>query len=438
MKNNTLLKKIKTGEAVVGIIGLGYVGLPLALAFTGNSFKVLGFDIDAKKVKALQKGDCYISHIDGKKVKQAVKSGKLSATSDFSRLGEPDAIIICVPTPLTPQRDPDMSYIIKTAGQIKDCLRPGQLIVLESTTYPGTTEELLKDILEETGFKCGRDFWLAFSPEREDPGNKSFSTATIPKIIGGVDEAGGDLAQALYEKVIHKTVRVSNARTAEAVKLTENIFRAVNIAMVNELKIIYEKMGIDIWEVLDAAATKPFGFMRFNPGPGWGGHCIPLDPFYLSWKARECGIETKFIELAGEINRNMPRYVINKLQHALNAHGKSVRDSKVMVIGLAYKKDINDDRESPAYKIMAGLMELGANVSYHDPYVPVIKRTRQWPDAPALKSRPLSAKTIAAKDAIMIITDHTAVDYKLIAKHARIIVDTRGIYRKPRHNVTKA
>ena len=437
-RQTNLLKKIQKDEALVGIIGLGYVGLPLALAFTGNSFKVLGFDIDAKKVKALQKGDCYISHIDGKKVKQAVKSGKLSATSDFSRLGEPDAIIICVPTPLTPQRDPDMSYIIKTAGQIKDCLRPGQLIVLESTTYPGTTEELLKDILEETGFKCGRDFWLAFSPEREDPGNKSFSTATIPKIIGGVDEAGGDLAQALYEKVIHKTVRVSNARTAEAVKLTENIFRAVNIAMVNELKIIYEKMGIDIWEVLDAAATKPFGFMRFNPGPGWGGHCIPLDPFYLSWKARECGIETKFIELAGEINRNMPRYVINKLQHALNAHGKSVRDSKVMVIGLAYKKDINDDRESPAYKIMAGLMELGANVSYHDPYVPVIKRTRQWPDAPALKSRPLSAKTIAAKDAIMIITDHTAVDYKLIAKHARIIVDTRGIYRKPRHNVTKA
>ena len=437
-RQTNLLKKIQKDEALVGIIGLGYVGLPLALAFTGNSFKVLGFDIDAKKVKALQKGDCYISHIDGKKVKQAVKSGKLSATSDFSRLGEPDAIIICVPTPLTPQRDPDMSYIIKTAGQIKDCLRPGQLIVLESTTYPGTTEELLKDILEETGFKCGRDFWLAFSPEREDPGNKSFSTADIPKIIGGVDEAGGDLAQALYEKVIHKTVRVSNARTAEAVKLTENIFRAVNIAMVNELKIIYEKMGIDIWEVLDAAATKPFGFMRFNPGPGWGGHCIPLDPFYLSWKARECGIETKFIELAGEINRNMPRYVINKLQHALNAHGKSVRDSKVMVIGLAYKKDINDDRESPAYKIMAGLMELGANVSYHDPYVPVIKRTRQWPDAPALKSRPLSAKTIAAKDAIMIITDHTAVDYKLIAKHARIIVDTRGIYRKPRHNVTKA
>jgi len=437
-RQTNLLKKIQKDEALVGIIGLGYVGLPLALAFTGNSFKVLGFDIDAKKVKALQKGDCYISHIDGKKVKQAVKSGKLSATSDFSRLGEPDAIIICVPTPLTPQRDPDMSYIIKTAGQIKDCLRPGQLIVLESTTYPGTTEELLKDILEETGFKCGRDFWLAFSPEREDPGNKSFSTATIPKIIGGVDEAGGDLAQALYEKVIHKTVRVSNARTAEAVKLTENIFRAVNIAMVNELKIIYEKMGIDIWEVLDAAATKPFGFMRFNPGPGWGGHCIPLDPFYLSWKARECGIETKFIELAGEINRNMPRYVINKLQHALNAHGKSVRDSKVMVIGVAYKKDINDDRESPAYKIMAGLMELGANVSYHDPYVPKIKRARQWPLGPELKSQTLTAKTLAAKDAVLIVTDHTAVDYKLIARHAKLIVDTRGIYRKPLHNVTKA
>jgi UDP-N-acetyl-D-glucosamine dehydrogenase len=314
----TLLKKIQKDEALIGIIGLGYVGLPLALAFTGNNFKVLGFDIDAKKIKALEKGDCYISHIDGDKVKQAVKSKKLSATSDFSRLNEPDVIIICVPTPLTAQRDPDMSYIIKTAGQVKNCLRPGQLIVLESTTYPGTTDELVKNMLEETGLICSRDFFLAFSPEREDPGNKSFSTTTIPKVVGGVDKASGDLAQAMYEKVIQKTVRVKNSRTAEAVKLTENIFRAINIAMVNELKVIYERMGIDIWDVLDAAATKPFGFMRFNPGPGWGGHCIPLDPFYLSWKARECGMETKFIELAGEVNRRMPEYTVSRLQQALN------------------------------------------------------------------------------------------------------------------------
>lgn len=440
MKNHkqTLSTKINKGDALIGIIGLGYVGLPLALAFTGNKFNVLGFDIDAKKIKALEKGQCYISHMDGDKVKQAVKSKKLSATSDFSRLNEPDTIIICVPTPLTAQRDPDMTYIFKTAGQIKNCLRPGQLIVLESTTYPGTTEKLVKDILEETGLRCGRDFWLAFSPEREDPGNTNYSTATIPKVIGGVNKASGDLAQALYEKVIQKTVRVSNAGTAEAVKLTENIFRAVNIAMVNELKIIYETMGIDIWEVLDAASTKPFGFMRFNPGPGWGGHCIPLDPFYLSWKARESGIETKFIELAGEVNRRMPEYVIGKLQHALNERGKSVKGSKLMILGLAYKKDINDDRESPAYKIISSLMELGAKVTYHDPFIPIIKRSRQWPDAAVLKSKPLTAKNIAAQDALLIITDHTKVDYKLIAQNAKLIVDTRGVYRKSMKNLVKA
>ena len=433
-----LLKKIQSGSAVVGIIGLGYVGLPLALAFTGNSFKVLGFDVDSKKTKALERGECYISHIDAAKVKQAVKSKKLSATSDFSRLNEPDAIIICVPTPLTAQRDPDMSYIIKTAGQVKNCLRPGQLIVLESTTYPGTTEELVKGLLEETGLICGRDFYLAFSPEREDPGNANYSTTTIPKIVGGLDQASGDLAQAAYEKVIQKTVRVKNARTAEAVKLTENIFRAINIAMVNELKIIYERMGIDIWDVLDAAATKPFGFMRFNPGPGWGGHCIPLDPFYLSWKARECGMETKFIELAGEVNRRMPEYTVSRLQQALNVRGKSVKSSKLMILGLAYKKDISDDRESPAYRIISILLSMGAKISYHDPFVPKIKRARQWPVGPELKSQPLTRKTIAAQDAILIITDHTAVDYNLIAQHAKLIIDTRGIYRKALPNLVKA
>jgi len=435
---NNLMKKIQNADALIGVIGLGYVGLPLALAYAEKSFNVLGFDIDSNKVKELNSGHNYISHMDGKKVTQVVKSKKLSATTDFSRLSEPDAIIICVPTPLTPQLDPDMSYIIKTTEQIKKCLRPRQLIVLESTTYPGTTEELVKNMLEQTGMLCGRDFYMAFSPEREDPGNKDFHTTNIPKIVGGVDKDSGDLAQALYEKAIQQTVRVGNARTAEAVKLTENIFRAINIAMVNELKIIYERMNIDVWEVLDAASTKPFGFMRFNPGPGWGGHCIPLDPFYLSWKARECGIDTKFIELAGEVNRLMPGYIIDKLQQALNERGKSIKGSKLMILGLAYKKDINDTRETPAFKIMRRLDDMGAKISYHDPFVPEIPHTRQWPEAPVLKSQPLTEKNITAKDAIIIITDHTPVDYKLIVQHAKLIVDSRGVYRKPMKNVVKA
>ena len=435
---NNLLKKIQNTDAIIGVIGLGYVGLPLALAYAERGFTVLGFDVDARKIKAIGHGQSYISHIDESKVKQCVKAGRLSATADFSRLSEPDAIIICVPTPLTQQLDPDMSYIVKTAEQIKKCLRAGQLIVLESTTYPGTTEELVKNMLEQTGMICGRDFYLAFSPEREDPGNKNFHTTNIPKIVGGVNQDSGDLAQAMYEKAIEQTVRVGNARTAEAVKLTENIFRAVNIAMVNELKIIYEKMDIDIWEVLDAASTKPFGFMRFNPGPGWGGHCIPLDPFYLSWKARECGIETKFIELAGEVNRLMPGYIIGKLQQALNERGKSIKGSKLMMLGLAYKKDINDTRETPAFKIMRRLDDMGAKISYHDPFVPEIKKTRQWPEAPVLKSQPLTEKNITAKDAVIIITDHTPVDYKFIAKHAKLIIDSRGVYRKQMKNVVKA
>lgn len=433
-----LLKKIRKKDALVSVIGLGYVGLPLALICAEKGFNVLGFDIDAKKTEKLNRGECYISHIDSKRLGRVIKQKKLVATDDFLRLNEPDVIMICVPTPLTLQRDPDMSYIIQTAKQIREKLRDGQLIILESTTYPGTTEELVREILEETGLVCGRDFFLAFSPEREDPGNKKYSTFNIPKVIGGFDKASGDLAQELYEKVINKTIRVANARTAEAVKLTENIFRSVNIALVNELKVIYERMNIDIWEVLDAASTKPFGFMRFNPGPGWGGHCIPLDPFYLSWKARECGMETKFIELAGEVNRRMPQYVLDKLQYALNARGKSVKKSKIMVIGLAYKKDINDDRESPAYKIIASLIESGANVSYHDDFVQKIRPTRQWPEAPPLKSEPLNSKTIANQDAVMIITDHTSINYKLIAKHAKLIIDTRGVYRKPLSNVIKA
>ncbi len=440
MKNtkNKLLEKIKQGEAIVGVIGLGYVGLPLALLYAEKGFNVLGFDVDPQKTEKLSRGECYISHLNSDRVARVVQAGKFMPTTNFARLDEPDVIIICVPTPLTPQRDPDMSYIIKTAEQIRAKLRAGQLIVLESTTYPGTTEELVKSILEKTGMVCGRDFYLAFSPEREDPGSKTHSTATIPKIIGGVDEDSARIAQELYDLVIINTIRVTSARTAEAVKLTENIFRAVNIALVNELKVIYERMNIDIWEVLDAASTKPFGFMRFNPGPGWGGHCIPLDPFYLSWKARECGVETKFIELAGEVNRRMPEYVVQKLNHALNEQGKAIKGSKVLVLGLAYKKDIDDIRESPAYQIIPRLLSMGAVVSYHDPHVPKVKSSRNWPGALMLSSQPLKEEIIAEKDAVLIITDHTAVDYELVARTAKLIVDTRGIYRKPLPNVVKA
>jgi UDP-N-acetyl-D-glucosamine dehydrogenase len=433
-----LLSKIQAGQAVIGIIGLGYVGLPLALAFAEKGFRVLGFDVDLKKIEALDRGDCYISHMDPVRVGRAVQAKQIVATGDFSRLGEPDTLLICVPTPLTPQRDPDMSYIINTTEQIQSRLRVGQLIVLESTTYPGTTEELVRKMLEKTGLVCGRDFYLAFSPEREDPGNAQFFTTNIPKIVGGVDQDSGDLAQAMYDRAIHKTVRVLNARTAEAAKLTENIFRAVNIALVNELKIIYELMDIDIWDVLDAASTKPFGFMRFNPGPGWGGHCIPLDPFYLSWKARECGVDTKFIELAGEVNRRMPEYMVHRLQQALNERGKSIKGSKLLILGLAYKKDIGDTRESPAYQIIPRLIDLGAKITYHDPFVPTVLRTRHWPEPLALASQPLTSETIASQDAILIITDHSSVDYELIAKHAILIIDSRGVYRKPLANVVKA
>lgn len=432
------LSRLLKIKSLIGVIGLGYAGLPLALLCAKNNFKVLGFDIDEKKVEKISKGECYISYLNSKDVIKAVKRKNLSVTTDFSRLDEPDVIIICVPTPLTQQRDPDMSHIIQTVRQIRDRLRKGQLIILESTTYPGTTEELVKSILEETDLICGVDFYLAFSPEREDPGNELYSTNNIPKVVGAFDNTSGDLAQKLYNRIISKTIRVSNARTAEAVKLTENIFRAVNIALVNELKVIYNRMNIDIWEVLDAASTKPFGFMRFNPGPGWGGHCIPLDPFYLSWKAREYGLETKFIELAGEINRNMSQYVIDRLQQALNMRGKDIKQSGIIIVGVTYKKDIDDDRESPAYKIMDILVRLEANVSYHDPYVSEINKTRQWQDARPLKSQPLTAETLSLADAVIIVTDHTNIDYRLIAKYARLIIDTRGVYRKPLSNVVKA
>lgn len=430
--------KIEGRSAVIGILGLGYVGLPLALTFAEKGFTVLGFDVDSSKVEALSAGRNYIKHLDGSRLARAVSGRLFQATSDFQRLGEPDALIICVPTPLTPQREPDMSYVINTVQHIRARLRAGQLVVLESTTYPGTTDELVRGILEESGLRCGQDFYLAFSPEREDPGNASFSTATIPKIVGGVDETGGDLAQGLYDQVVVRTVRVGSAREAEAAKLVENIFRAVNIALVNELKIVFDRMGIDVWNVLDAAATKPFGFMRFNPGPGWGGHCIPLDPFYLSWKAREYGVTPKFIELAGEVNIQMPEYVIGKLSLALNERRKAARGSRVLVLGIAYKKNIDDPRESPAFEIIEGLLRLGAEVSYHDPHVPKAPRMRSWPDLPPMTSEPLTEEVLRRQDAVVIVTDHAAVDYDAVVRYASLIVDTRGVYRKPLPNVVKA
>jgi UDP-N-acetyl-D-glucosamine dehydrogenase len=433
-----LRRKIESRNASLGIIGLGYVGLPLALTFAERGFPVLGFDVDHSKIEALQAGQNYIKHLRPNRLAHCSASGLFNSTSDFGRLGEPHVLIVCVPTPLTPQREPDMSYVVGTARQIAARLRPGQLVILESTTYPGTTDELVRGILEEKGLSCGRDFFLAFSPEREDPGNANYGTATIPKVVGGVDRISGDLAQNLYDYVISATVRVSNARTAEATKLLENIFRAVNIALVNELKMVFDRMGIDVWEVLDAAATKPFGFMRFNPGPGWGGHCIPLDPFYLTWKAREYGLTPRFIELAGEVNEQMPRYVVEKLRLALNARRKAVKDSKILVLGLAYKKNIDDPRESPAFEIIELLIEQGALVSYHDPHVPKAPSMRSWPDLPPMSSIPLEPGILESCDAVLIVTDHAGVDYTMVARHSPLIVDTRGVYRDSLPNVVKA
>lgn len=436
---DTFHARISDKSLQVGVVGQGYVGLPLALCFAAQGVKTLGFDVDEKKVSALNAGKCYIQHLDASRLVNAREAKTFDATTDFSRLADVDAILIAVPTPLSPQREPDMRYVVATAESIAKTLRKGQLVVLESTTWPGTTDELVRGILESaTGLKAGEDFFLAFSPEREDPGNPDFSTSTIPKVVGGFDPVSGDLAQKVYDLVVSKTVRVSSTRTAEAAKLTENIFRAVNIALVNELKVVYDKMGIDVWEVLDAASTKPFGFMRFNPGPGWGGHCIPLDPFYLSWKARENGVAPKFIELAGEVNVEMVDYVVGKVQNALNQQKKAVNGSKILVLGIAYKKDIDDPRESPAFPIIDRLIDIGADVSYHDPHIPSLPRMRHWPALPEMTSTPLNADTLGGADLVFILTDHTAVDYAFVADHAKVVVDTRGVLREPRDNVVKA
>ncbi len=411
-----------------GIIGLGYVGLPLALRFAEKGLSVLGFDVDKKKVESLQKGVSYIKHIDSARVKKYFVTEKMAgATADFSSIQECSAVIICVPTPLNANREPDMSYVFGTAAQIAPHLQKGMMVILESTTYPGTTDTDLRQILEKgSGLTAGKDFHLAFSPEREDPGNEQFKTSQIPKIVGGLTERCRDRACELYSKAIERVVPVSSCRVAEAVKLTENIFRSVNIAMVNELKVVFERMGIDIWEVIEGARTKPFGYMPFYPGPGLGGHCIPIDPFYLTWKAREYGLPTRFIELAGEVNTSMPDYVMSRLQLALNSIEKSVKGSRVLLLGMAYKPNVDDDRESPSYVLMEKLEALGALVDYHDPHVPVIRPSRHYARFAGRASVPLSEKSLCGYDLVLIATKHKDVDYDLISCHAGLIVDTRN------------
>ncbi len=433
-----LEEKLRSRTATVGVVGLGYVGLPLALALGSSRLRVTGFDVDEQKIDRIARGESYLEHIPSERIAEAVQTRGLSATLDFDQLAHMDAIIVAVPTPLTRHREPDMRFVESTMRQIAKRLRRGQLVILESTTYPGTTDELVLDILTESGLEVGVDFFLAFSPEREDPGNATFHTATIPKVVGGVDEPSGRLACALYECAIERVVPVASARTAEAVKLTENIFRAVNIALVNELKVVYDEMGVDVWDVLDAAATKPFGFMKFTPGPGLGGHCIPIDPFYLTWKAREYGLSTRFIELAGEINVSMPRYVIDKLQTALNERGAPIQNAKVLVVGVAYKKDVDDSRESPAFVLIDLLKKRGANVSYHDPHVPTLPSTRAWQHLLPMSSTPLTPENLRAVDAVVIATDHSKVDYASLRDHAPLIVDSRGVYRGAFPNVVKA
>jgi len=432
-----LLEKINNKTATVGIIGMGYVGLPLALEFAEKGFLTIGFDIDEKKIPLLNSGSSYINHIKADKIKKVVDSKKFFATTDFSKLAESDAVIICVPTPLNEHREPDMTYIENSGKVIAKYLKAGQFIVLESSTYPGTTEEILQPLFEEAPvtqgsgknkFAVGKDFYLAFSPEREDPNNLKYSTATIPKVVGGVTPDCLEIATALYNHVIIQTVPVSSPRAAEATKLLENIYRSINIALVNELKMVFERMDIDVWEVVDAAATKPFGFQAFYPGPGLGGHCIPIDPFYLTWKAREYDINTKFIELAGEINTFMPYYVIEKAAEVLNKNKKSLNGSKVLIVGAAYKKDIDDMRESPSLKLIELLREKGAVVDYNDPFVPKLPQTRKY--SYEMESIELTDKNLKSYDLILLSTDHTKYDYKFISDNANLILDTRNAFGK--------
>ena len=419
-----LLDKISNKSATIGIIGMGYVGLPLAIEFAYSGFPVIGFDIDKSKVTKINKGESYIKHIPQERLEIFADTDKNYATADFSLLAIVDCIIICVPTPLNQYREPDMQYIVATINIIAKYLQENQLVVLESTTYPGTTSTLVRKILEESGLEAGKNFYLAFSPEREDPGNKDFSTKTITKIIGGYTPTCCKIANTMYNQVINITHTVSNTDIAEATKLLENIFRSVNIALVNELKIIFDKMGIDIWEVIEAASTKPFGYMPFYPGPGLGGHCIPIDPFYLTWKAKEFGINTRFIELAGEINTAMPEYVVYKTETALNNLQKSVNGSKILILGIAYKKDIDDDRESPSLRLIELFTNLGADIFYHDPFIPVLKKSRKYDFN--LSSSELSDSFLSDTDAVIISTAHSCIDYSRLAEKCSLIIDTRN------------
>jgi UDP-N-acetyl-D-glucosamine dehydrogenase len=419
-----LAARIAARTATVCVVGLGYVGLPLAETFAWGGYPVIGFDIDEAKICRLKEGQSYIGHIDSDRVAELIASRRFDPTADPSEFARADAIIICVPTPLGEAREPDLSYIVATAESILPYLRKGQLIILESTTYPGTTDDLLQPILERSGLKAGEDFFLAYSPEREDPGNRDYATRNIPKVVGGFDERSRDLAVALYTPVVDGVVPVSSCKVAEATKILENTYRAVNIALVNELKQVFTRMGIDIWEVIEAAKTKPFGFQPFYPGPGLGGHCIPIDPFYLTWIARKFGLYTRFIELAGEINTAMPHYVLDRIAGALNEEGKAIHGSKILILGVAYKKDVDDPRESPAFEVLELLLARGAQVTYNDPHIPTLPKMRQH--TIQMHSQPLDPEFLAEQDCVVIVTDHSRYDYHFILEHARLVVDTRN------------
>lgn len=435
-----LRNKIESATATVGVVGLGYVGLPLLAAFHAAGFPVLGFDKDQRKIDALARGENYLKHL-GKTLVSDMQQGegasRFAATSDFGRLGECDAVLSCVPTPLGHHLEPDLSYVDGSAADIAATLRPGQLVVLESSTYPRTTREVMLPKFEAKGMTLGQDVFVAYSPERENPGSSDFSTATIPKLVGGLDPVSGELAAMLYRKAIKaEVVHVETAEVAEAAKLLENIYRAVNIAMVNEMKVVLDSMGIDVWQVIDAAKTKPFGFQAFYPGPGLGGHCIPIDPYYLTWKAREYGHATRFIELAGEVNRSMPQFVVEKTMLALNGQGKSVKNSRVLVLGLAYKPDVDDVRESPSFELIEKLEALGANVDYHDPHVPATHQMRHY--NVKKESVGLSPESVAAYDCVIVATNHKAIDWPMVAQHAQVVVDTRNALTGLGGNVVKA
>ncbi len=423
--NNALEAKIRDKTAIVGVVGLGYVGLPLIRAFVAAGFRTMGFDVDQSKVDRLLAGKSYIGHIPSEWITDCLEKKKFTPTADMQRLAEADCLLICVPTPLSDSRDPDLAYVEATAQQIAAVLRPGQLVVLESTTYPGTTRDVVLPLLQQSGLKVGSDFFVAYSPEREDPGNPNYTASGIPKVVGGIDETSAALAESLYAHAVVNVVPVANCEVAEACKILENTYRSINIAMVNELKMLFDRIGIDVWDVIDAAKTKPFGFQAFYPGPGLGGHCIPIDPFYLSWVARKHGMPTRFIELAGEINTNMPQYVVQRVAEALNEAGKPLNGSRICILGVAYKKDVDDPRESPSFELMELLQAGKATLSYNDPHVPELPKMRHH-DLPAMRSTPLDAKFLASQDCILIATDHSAYDYDFVVQHAPLVVDTRN------------